>query len=77
MNRSSIGGTKLAFWLTGISLRSSDESIPSDEGARSPKIFFRPFGPPFGLKIRGGEGAGPSPGSASKEIRNTLKPMTL
>ena len=37
--------------------------------ARSPKEFFRPFGPQFGLKIRGGGGGagslGPSPGSAT------------
>ena len=34
------------------------------------KFFFRPFGPQFGLKIRGGGGGspGPSPGSATEEI---------
>ena len=30
----------------------------SGGGDQSPKIFFQPFGPQFGLKIRG---AGPSP----------------
>ena len=30
------------------------------------KIFFGPFGPHFGLKIRGGGPPGPSPGSASE-----------
>ena len=37
----------------------------------SPKKFFGPFGPQFGLKIGGGwgGGAGPSPGSATKLIR--------
>ena len=36
-------------------------------GAQSPKnIFFQPFGPQFGLKIRGGRGPpGPSPRSAT------------
>ena len=29
--------------------------------ARSPKEFFRPFGPQFGLKIRGGGGGGRAP----------------
>ena len=40
------------------------------EGPVSQKIFFRPFGPQFGLKIRAGGGAGPpvpSPGSANGE----------
>ena len=43
------------------------ESRPSEIGGpRSQKIFFRPFGPQFGLQIRGGGGgAGPSPGSAT------------
>ena len=35
-------------------------------GGGSPPIFFRPFGPQFSLKIRGGGGLpDPSPGSAS------------
>ena len=41
------------------------ESRPSDKvggGGRSQKIVFRPFGPQFGLQIKGG---GPSPGSAT------------
>ena len=33
---------------------------------RSPKNFFRSFGPHFGRQIRGG--AGPSPGSATSFI---------
>ena len=37
-------------------------------GGRSPKMFFRPFGPLFGLKIRGDRGPpGPSPGSATEK----------
>ena len=31
-------------------------SRPLNKGGRSPKKFFRPFGPHFGLKIRGGVG---------------------
>ena len=31
-------------------------------------IFFWPFGPKFGLKIRGAGGGGPSPGSATATI---------
>ena len=35
-------------------------------GGQSPKKFFQPFGPQFGLKIRGAPGPpGPSPGSAT------------
>ena len=42
------------------------------EGPVSPKNFFRPFGPQFGLKIRAGGGGGacppgPSPGSVTGE----------
>ena len=29
---------------------------PEIRGEQSTKNFFRPFGPPFGLKIRGGGG---------------------
>ena len=43
---------------------------PHGGGAVSPPKFFRPFGPPFGLKLRGGgEGArpsGPFPGFATE-----------
>jgi len=53
VNRSSIGGTQLAFWGTGISLRSSGGSRPSDEGGPVSKNIFWPFGPPFGLNISG------------------------
>ena len=42
-------------------------SRPLDKGGgRSPKTFFLPFGPQFGLKIRGGVGTrGPSSGFAT------------
>ena len=59
---------------------SSGGSIPSDKGGGGghldPKIrggagfkkhFFRPFGPQFGSKIRGGGGPGPSPGSPTEK----------
>ena len=39
------------------------------EGAQKKKVFLRPFGPQFGLKIKGGGGVGhqgPSPGSATE-----------
>ena len=57
--------------LRGSFITSSDGSKPSDtEGARSsrlsdkgkarpPKNLFRPFGPQFGLKIKGGRGLDP------------------
>ena len=39
---------------------------PEIRGEQSTKNFFRPFGPPFGLKIRGGAGPpGPSHRSAT------------
>ena len=40
-------------------------------GARSTKNFFRPFGPQFGLKVRGADPRplGPSPGSATAFYR--------
>ena len=34
-------------------------------GAGLQKIFFGPFGPQFGLEIRGAGPPGPSPGSAT------------
>ena len=39
-------------------------------GAGLPKSFFRPFGPHFGPKIRGGGVGrpGPSPGSATERV---------
>ena len=41
-------------------------SRPWDKGWNSPKIYFRPFKPQFGLKIRGSPSPpGPSPGSAT------------
>ena len=55
-------------WGGGGGGGNSDPEIR--EGPVSPKIFFRPFGPQFGLKIRAGGGAGPpvpSPGSANGE----------
>ena len=33
-------------------------------------IFFRPLGPQFGVKVRGGGPPGPSPGSATANKRN-------
>ena len=47
-------------------------SRPSDKkvggGASKKKVFLRPFGPQFGLKIKGGGVGhqGPSPGSATE-----------
>ena len=35
-------------------------------GGGSQKTFIQPFGPQFGLKIRGGGGPGPSPGSTTE-----------
>ena len=52
--------------IWGLEVITSAESRPWDKagGGRSPKIFFRPFGLQFGLKMRGGAGPlGPSPGS--------------
>ena len=41
-------------------------SRPWDKGGGGGlKIFFRPFGPHFGIKIRGAGSPGPSPGSAT------------
>ena len=43
-------------------------------GSWPQKIFFRPFGPHFGLKIRGGQGPpSPFPGSASVPISFPIK----
>ena len=42
-------------------------------GAVSKKMFFRPFGPQFGLKIRG---AGPFPGSATVIRKKNYTDMT-
>ena len=38
---------------------------PEIRGDRPQKNIFRPFGPLFGLKVKGGGSPGPSPGSAS------------
>ena len=35
---------------------------PKNKAGRTPKKFFRPFGPQFALKIRDGGGAGADPG---------------
>ena len=44
----------------------NDHPDPEMRGAAVSKKFFRPFGPQFSLKIRGGAGGpGPSPGSAN------------
>ena len=55
----------------------SGESRPSDKesgGAVSKKIFFRPFGPHFGLKLGGGGGCcSPGPSARSANGRNFLR----
>ena len=51
-----------------LQIRGEEDSHPDPEkrGDRSLRTFFRPFGPQFGLKIRGvAEPQGPSPGSAT------------
>ena len=56
-------------------------SRPLDKwgGAVSGKLFFRPFGPQFGLKKWGGGGGiragpmGPSPGSATEVVKGYKK----
>ena len=40
-------------------------SDPEITGGGLKTTFIRPVGPQFGLKIRGGGGPGPSPGSAT------------
>jgi len=59
-----------SFWqeIVIIILLCSAGSRPLDGwGGDSglPKNFFWPFGPQFGLKIRGEGGGGPSPGSVT------------
>ena len=55
-----------------LEIRGARSSRPLDKGGggRSPKENFRPFGPQFGLKMRGGGGGGggadPSPKSATE-----------
>ena len=51
--------------------RGRRSSRPLDKGGSGlPKKFFGPFGPQFGLKIRGGPvPLGPSPGSATDQYR--------
>ena len=39
--------------------RPSDKGVGGGAGGRSPKKFFRPFGPHFGRTISGGGGSGP------------------
>ena len=44
----------------------ADPNLEISGGERSPKKFFEPFEPQFGLKIRGPPGPpAPSPGSAT------------
>ena len=51
---------------TTLGLGGNDYPDPEMRGAAVSKKFFRPFGPQFSLKIRGGAGGpGPSPGSAN------------
>ena len=48
--------------------RPSNKKVGGGEGAQK-KSFLRPFGPQFGLKIKGGGGGGPqgpSPGPATE-----------
>ena len=50
----------------GGALGGNDHLDREMRGAAVSKKFFRPFGPQFSLKIRGGAGGpGPSPGSAN------------
>ena len=48
-------------------------SRPWDKGSGVSKIFFQPFGPHFGRKIRGG----PSPGSATATLAILIPPFRL
>ena len=49
-----------------LEIRGAQSSRPLHKGGGSPKNIFWPFGPQFGLKIRGGgvDPPGPSPGYA-------------
>ena len=50
------------------------QTLRKGEGGRSQIIFFRPFGPQFGLKIGGGGRLpGLSPGSATVESYYRMK----
>ena len=51
----------------GRSSRPWDKGGGGGAGAVTPKKFFRPFKPQFGLKIRGGGPPGPSPKSATAQ----------
>ena len=53
----------ISLWLLNSTLTGPDLQIRGggDGHPDSKNNFFRAFGPPFGLKIRGGPG--PSPGS--------------
>ena len=47
-----------------LEIRTGRSSRPLDKwggGGRSPKKLFRPFGPQFGPKIKGGPAAGATP----------------
>ena len=48
----------------------SSRPDPEIRGAQSPKNYFRPFRPQFGIKIRGG-GTG-SPGPSPRNVLRTL-----
>ena len=43
-------------------------------GASLKKNSFRPFGPQFGLKIRGAGPPGPFPGSTTMDVRVVIFP---
>ena len=46
------------------------------EGRGVKKEFFRPFGPQFGLKIGGAGPPGPTPGSATECLWNSIDRKT-
>ena len=50
---------------TDLQKRGEGNSDPEITGGGLKTTFIRPFGPQFGLKIRGGGHPGPSPGSAT------------
>ena len=56
--------------ITGGGGGRSSRPLNKGERERSPKNFFRPFGPQFGLNIRG-EGPPVPPGSALEYIKST------
>ena len=49
----------LEIGVGGVGGGGSSRPDPEIRGAQSPKNYFRPFRPQFGIKIRGGGGLGP------------------